>query len=73
MSGRIRAIGRARSVYCFTTSTSHLFDDSVPPDPQGKQQHVVETMNGVDVGTSIPVEVVVRDDFTNETHVQQLT
>jgi hypothetical protein len=40
---------------------------SVPADPKGKQQHVVETLNVVDVGTSIVVEAVVRDDFTNET------
>jgi hypothetical protein len=40
---------------------------SVPADPEGKQQHVVETLNVVDVGTSIVVEAVVRDDFTNET------
>jgi len=46
---------------------------SVPADPEGKQQHVVETLNVVDVGTSIVVEAVVRDDFTNETVLWALT
>jgi len=46
---------------------------SVPPDPEGKQQHVVETLNMVDVGTSRVVDAVVRDDFTNETTIEALT
>jgi hypothetical protein len=46
---------------------------SVPADPDGKQQHVVETLNVVDVGTSILVEAVVRGDFTNETVLWALT
>jgi hypothetical protein len=46
---------------------------SVPADPEGKQQHVVETLNVVDVGTSMVVEAVVRDDFTNETVLWALT
>jgi hypothetical protein len=46
---------------------------SVPADPEGKQQPVVETLNVVDVGTSIVVEAVVRDDFTNETVLWALT
>jgi hypothetical protein len=46
---------------------------SVPADPQGKQQHVVETLNGVDMGTSVVLGSVVRDDFTNETAISALT
>jgi hypothetical protein len=46
---------------------------SVPADPEGQQQHVVETLNVVDVGTSILVEAVVRGDFTNETVLWALT
>jgi hypothetical protein len=46
---------------------------SVPPDPEGKQQHVVETLNVVDMGTSMVVEGVVRDDFTSETALMALT
>jgi hypothetical protein len=37
---------------------------SVPAESGGKQQHVVETFNVVDVGTSVALEAVVRDDFT---------
>jgi len=40
---------------------------TVPPDPQGKHQHVVETCNFVDAGTSILLEAQVRDDFRAET------
>jgi transposase InsO family protein len=40
---------------------------TIPPDPQGKQQHVVETCNFVDAGTSILLEARVRDDFRAET------
>jgi hypothetical protein len=46
---------------------------SVPADPDGKQQHVVETFNVVDVGTSILLEAVVRDDFTSETALMAVT
>jgi hypothetical protein len=46
---------------------------SVPADPEGKQQHVVETFNVVDVGTSILLEAVVRDDFTGETALMAVT
>jgi hypothetical protein len=46
---------------------------SVPAEPEGKQQHVVETLNVVDVGTSSVVEAVVRDDFTTETTLFALT
>jgi hypothetical protein len=40
---------------------------TVPADPEGKQQHVVEVLNTVDVGTSILVNAQVRPDFTAET------
>ena len=40
---------------------------TVPADPEGKQQHVVETLNCVDVGTSILLDAQVRTDFTEET------
>jgi Integrase core domain len=40
---------------------------TVPGDPEGKRQHVVETLNCVDSGTSILVDAQVRDDFTEET------
>ena len=40
---------------------------TVPGDPEGKRQHVVETLNCVDCGTSLLVEAQVRADFTEET------
>src|SRR5512133_1324985 len=40
---------------------------SVPADPFGKRQHVVETCNFVDAGTSIWLHAPVREDFTAET------
>jgi hypothetical protein len=40
---------------------------TVPADPDGKRQHVVETCNFVDAGTSILLEAQVRDDFRAET------
>jgi hypothetical protein len=40
---------------------------SVPPDPEGKQQHVVETLDIVDVGTSIALTVEPGQDYTAET------
>jgi hypothetical protein len=40
---------------------------SVPPDPEGKQQHVVETLNIIDMGTSVLIASYVRSDFTAET------
>ncbi|NJN66268.1 MAG: transposase family protein [Chloroflexaceae bacterium] len=40
---------------------------TVRPDPEGKQAHVVETLNVVDAGTSILVACVARDDFNAET------
>jgi hypothetical protein len=43
---------------------------TVPADPDGKQQHVVEVLNTVDVGTSILVNAQPRSDFTAETTLQ---
>ena len=43
---------------------------SVPPEADGKQQHVVEVLNIIDVGTSILVDSVARPDFTAETTLQ---
>lgn len=40
---------------------------SVPADPEGKQQHVVETLNIIDKGTSVLIASHVRSDFTAET------
>ena len=45
---------------------------SVPADPQGKHQHVVETLNLVDSGTSILLDAQVRGDFTAEVAVEAL-
>jgi hypothetical protein len=36
---------------------------SVPADPLGKQQHVVEVFNFVDAGTSILLDAQVQADF----------
>lgn len=42
-------------------------DDGVAPaDPDGKQQHVVETLNFVDAGTSSPLKADVSKDFHAE-------
>jgi hypothetical protein len=46
---------------------------SVPADSGGKQQHVVETFNVVDVGTSVALEAVVRDDVTSDTAIWAMT
>jgi transposase InsO family protein len=40
---------------------------SVPPVENGKQQHVVETLNIVDKGTSILVDAVPREDYHAQT------
>jgi hypothetical protein len=40
---------------------------TVPCDPKGKRQHVVEALNCVDCGTSLLVATAVRADFTEET------
>lgn len=45
---------------------------SVPADPDGKQQHVVETLNISDTGTSILLDAHVRSDFTAETALEAL-
>jgi hypothetical protein len=41
--------------------------DSVPADPEGKQQHVVETFDIVDVGSSLALRVEPAEDYTAET------
>jgi transposase InsO family protein len=46
---------------------------SVPADPDGKKQHVVETLNIIDMGTSILLDAHVRPDFTAETALLALT
>jgi transposase InsO family protein len=43
---------------------------SVPADPDGKRQHVVETLNILDTGTSVLLDAHVRADFTAETALQ---
>jgi transposase InsO family protein len=45
---------------------------SVPADPDGKRQHVVETLNIIDMGTSVLLDAHVRSDFTAETALQTL-
>jgi hypothetical protein len=40
---------------------------SIPADPEGKRQHVVETLNIIDTGTSVLLDAHVRSDFTAET------
>jgi hypothetical protein len=45
---------------------------SVPADPQGKRQHVVEVLDVVDMGTSLLVEALPRADFTAETALESL-
>jgi transposase InsO family protein len=40
---------------------------SVPANPEGKRQHVVEVLDTVDMGTSILLGAQVRPDFTMET------
>jgi transposase InsO family protein len=40
---------------------------TVPADPDGKQQHGVETCNFIDAGTSILLEAQLRDDFRAQT------
>jgi transposase InsO family protein len=43
---------------------------SVPADPEGKQQHVVETLTIIDMGTSVLIASYVRDDFSAATALQ---
>lgn len=45
---------------------------SVPADPQGKEQHVVETLNLVDSGTSVLLDAQVRNDFSAEVALEAL-
>jgi transposase InsO family protein len=45
---------------------------TVPADPHGKRQHVVETLNMIDKGTSILVAHHVRSDFTAETALEAI-
>jgi hypothetical protein len=45
---------------------------SVPASPEGKQQHVVETLNIIDTGTSVLLDAHVRSDFTAETALEAL-
>jgi hypothetical protein len=45
---------------------------SVPADPGGKQQHVVETLNIIDGGPSVLLDAQVRSDFTAETALKAL-
>jgi transposase InsO family protein len=45
---------------------------SVAADPDGKRQHVVETLNIIDTGTSIQLAAHVRSDFTAETALEAL-
>jgi hypothetical protein len=40
---------------------------TVPADPEGKQQHVVEVLNFVDAGTSILLKAQAHQDFHAET------
>jgi hypothetical protein len=40
---------------------------TVPPDPDGKRVHVIESCHIVDAGTSIWLKRVVRGDFDAET------
>ena len=43
---------------------------TVPADPDGKRQHVVEVLNAVDEGTSVLVEAQVGADFHAETTLE---
>jgi hypothetical protein len=45
---------------------------SVPADPDGKRQHLVETLNIIDTGTSVLLDAHVRSDFTAEPALQAL-
>lgn len=45
---------------------------SVPPDPNGKPQHVVETLNIIDTATSVLLDAHVRSGFTAETALEAL-
>jgi transposase InsO family protein len=45
---------------------------SIAAEPDGKRQHVVETLNIIDTGTSILLDAHVRSDFTAETALEAL-
>ena len=45
---------------------------TVAPEPDGKRQHGVETLNMVDVGTSILVDNPIRTDFNAETVIDTM-
>lgn len=45
---------------------------TVPPDPDGKQQHVVEVLDTVDTGTSILLNAQVRADFSMATAIESV-
>jgi transposase InsO family protein len=45
---------------------------TVPADPDGKQQHVVEVLDTVDVGTSILLDAQPRDDYSMATALQAM-
>lgn len=42
---------------------------TVPPDPEGKRQHVIEVLDTVDCGTSLLVNAQPRPDFTMATAI----
>lgn len=46
---------------------------TVPPEADGKQQHVVEVLDVVDVGTSILIAAEARPDFTMATAIETAT
>ena len=43
---------------------------TVPPEPGGKRQHHVETLNMIDTGTSILIDNPARTDFNAETVIE---
>ncbi len=43
---------------------------TVPADPDGKRQHVVEVLNTIDTGTSILLDAQVRGDFVADTALE---
>jgi hypothetical protein len=45
---------------------------TVATEPDGKQQHVVEVLNTVDMGTSVLVAAQVRPDFTAQTTLEMV-
>lgn len=45
---------------------------TVPADPDGKRQHVVEVLNTVDSGTSILLDANVRGDFVADTALESV-